>query len=162
MRNLISNTTLGFAILVTCILFSLVLMALDRNKTFEFANSVVMAASAGIAFACAPASWKAMKAPAKALRAGQVVVVALFIGSIGDFGVFGSRWLWRAIDRPDWLADHWLAGMSLLLVSIERAMILASAHGSDEGEMTPAAWRNAALVVAGGALLSATLFSYLT
>jgi hypothetical protein len=62
-------------------------------------------------------TWGAIKLPFRTVGLGQLLTVGVFVISLALAMAFGNLWAWRALLKPDWLADWVPAAFSRWLLA---------------------------------------------
>lgn len=155
----VNNVSVWLVLAVVILLFFPFVWIVPRQEFFEGINAVCMSVAAGVMVGYGPAAWQSMKMPVHSVRASELLVVGIVICSAAIVGVFGGMWLWRSLDKPDYIIDSVPFAFTRWAFAGGAFIVLVSAQAIDNG-ITGRAYRSAGLWVAGAIMVAATLISF--
>jgi hypothetical protein len=131
---------------------------LERQMVFEFANLAIVALASGTAVAFGPAAWRIVRAPLKSVGGADALIVGIVVASVACAYMFAVHWLWRAVDKPDWLIDHWTVALSRWVFVMGAILVMVSS-GAEDGQLNVRAYLRAGIITACGVAAAALLFT---
>ncbi len=149
------NTTIWVGLAVIVALFIPAALFVPRQLFFQAIDAVIFAGCVALCFGHAIGTWDAIKFPFRTVGLGQLLTVGVFLISFSLAIAFGNLWAWRALLKPDWLADWVPAAFSrwLLAAGIFTAVTV---NFTDGGAVTIASYRRS-LTLLGSAVSLASL-----
>jgi hypothetical protein len=156
--RLVNNFTVWFSLALVLLLFVPFAVLVPREPLFEGLNAVCMSIAAGVMIGYGRPAWRTMRLPIHAVDSAELLVVGIVICSFAIVGVFGAQWLWRAMDKPDFIIDSIPVAFTRWMLAFGAFTVLVSAQSSN-GAVNSRAYAKAGLVVAAAVLAAATLIS---
>lgn len=148
MRRLqISNATLWLVILVAWVAFVPLGLLADRQDLFESINAMIMAVASGVAVGFWPRAWRALRMPVHILDAADLLIIGIVVCSVAVTVIFGGQWLWRALDKPEWIIDSFFLAFTRWAFLTGAIMVLTSSATRVNGIVTPGMFRRSCVVV---------------
>jgi hypothetical protein len=150
------NTTMWAGLGLILALFVPAVLLVPRQALFKIMDAVCVASALALCFGYARTAWAAIRLPIRKVGLGQLLIVGLFVVCMALALAFGGLWAWRALGKPDWIADsitvalsRWLLGAGLLT-----ALLI---NWTSDGRVTVASYSRTATLAAGATLLAMLL-----
>jgi membrane protease YdiL (CAAX protease family) len=156
--RLISNFTVWLSLALVVLLFVPFVAFIPRQSFFEGLNAICMAVAAGVMVGYGKPAWTTMRLPIHKVDSAELLVVGIVVCSLAIVGIFGGLWLWRALDKPDYVIDSVEFAFTRWLFAFGAFTVLVSAQSSN-GAVNGRAYGKAGLVVAAAVFVAATLIS---
>lgn len=123
----------------------------------EFVNGMLAAVSIGVAVAYTPDIWQTMRKQPFRLTDAHLLVLGTTIMHWGIAAIFAWSWVYRILNRPEWMVDHPLRGWLIYLVFLGAVLHLAVGDVQSKGTLPSRGWLHIGTFIALGLGLTVIL-----
>jgi hypothetical protein len=150
------NITIWVGLAVIVALFIPAALVVPRQALFQSIDAVVFASAVALCFGNAYTTWVAIRLPIRTVGLGQLLSVGFFVICFSIAIIFGLLWEWRALGKPEWLADWTPAAFSrwMLAAGLFTAVAVNFTTG---GAVSINSYRRSLSLIGVAVALSATL-----
>jgi hypothetical protein len=157
MRLKISNAALWAVLVAAWIAFMPLGLLVERQDLFEVINAMIMAVASGVVVGFWPRAWAALRMPVHILDAADLLIIGIVVCSVSVTVIFGGQWLWRALDKPEWIIDSFFLAFTRWAFLTGAIMVLTSSATRVNGIVTPGMFRRSCVVVMAALIVALSL-----
>lgn len=81
----------------------------NADVVFEIVNGLYMAVGGGVAVVAFPGAMECMRFRVRDMHGGHFLVLGIFIVGMSSAFAGTWRWVYRVLDRPEWMTDNLLS-----------------------------------------------------
>jgi hypothetical protein len=159
MNNTIGKLTPGLIIIAACVLFFPLALLVPRQDGFEVLNAIIMGGCAGLVYGYGMSAWAGLSKPLRSITSSRMLIVGMVTCFIGLFGVFAGQWVWRTLDKPDWVSDSAVLLFSRYVLCTGIFMLLTT-NWSEEGSLPKASYQKAGLVIMAAVAVAGIMIAF--
>lgn len=117
---------IGFAFVAA---FVAIIFALDDKDAVELFNGILFSVAVGVMVTYWPAFWRALGEERKS--SSDYLLLGIGISWLSITLHRGLSTVWRAYDKPEWIADHWVWSVFIFLGIIAGTLHITAPHAID-------------------------------